>query len=94
VATRLEESELKDALAGTTWVIEGDSIVLDADFSDFVAGWAYAARVAEVAMDANHHPDILAHGWNKVRVTLSTHSVGGVTDLDVDLARKIDALQG
>ena len=49
-------------------------------------------RVAELAESANHHPDILVHGWNKVRLTLSTHSAGGLTDADFALARGIDAL--
>ena len=45
-----------------------------------------------MAEAANHHPDILVHGWNKVRLTLSTHSEGGVTDADLALAQQLDAL--
>ena len=44
------------------------------------------------AEEANHHPDILLHGWNKVRLTLSTHSEGGLTDADFALAARIDSL--
>ena len=50
----------------------------------------FVNRVAEVAEDENHHPDILVHGWNKVRLTLSTHPEGGLTDADHALARRID----
>jgi 4a-hydroxytetrahydrobiopterin dehydratase len=50
--------------------------------------------VAELAEAANHHPDILVHGWNNVRLTLSTHSEGGLTQNDLDLARGIDGLSG
>ena len=45
-------------------------------FADFAAAIAFVNRVAELAEAANHHPDILVHGWNKVRLTLSTHSAG------------------
>jgi len=48
--------------------------------------------VAEAAEVANHHPDILLHGWNKVRLTLSTHSQGGLTDADFQLAAQVDRL--
>ncbi len=51
---------------------------------------AYVSKVAALAEEANHHPDILVHGWNKVRLTLSTHSEGGLTDADHALARRID----
>ena len=47
---------------------------------------------AGAAEDANHHPDILVHGWNKVRLTLTTHSAGKLTDNDRRMAERIDAL--
>ena len=50
-------------------------------------------RVADHAEEANHHPDILVHGWNHVRLTLTTHSAGGLTDNDFQMAKKIDRLQ-
>jgi 4a-hydroxytetrahydrobiopterin dehydratase len=49
-------------------------------------------RVGELAEAAGHHPDILLHGWNKVRLTLSTHSQAGLTEGDFDLAGQIDGL--
>jgi 4a-hydroxytetrahydrobiopterin dehydratase len=70
----------------------GSSIVRDLQFSDFAAAIAFVDRVAEVAEAANHHPDILLHGWNNVRLTLSTHSQGGLTDADFELAGQIDRL--
>ncbi len=45
-------------------------------------------RVGALAEQANHHPDILLHGWNKVRLTLSTHSEDGLTEADFTLARR------
>ena len=74
------------------WREEGDSLVRDFEFSNFAAAMAFVNRVADVAEEANHHPDILVHGWNKVRLTLSTHSEGRVTENDHRLAKQIDAL--
>jgi 4a-hydroxytetrahydrobiopterin dehydratase len=71
---------------------DGESIARDLSFDDFGAAVAFVDRVAALAEDANHHPDILIHGWNKVRLTLSTHSEGGLTDADFALAREIDEL--
>jgi 4a-hydroxytetrahydrobiopterin dehydratase len=59
-------------------------------FADFAEAIRFVDRVAELAEAANHHPDILLHGWNKVRLTLSTHSQGGLTDADFDLAAQIN----
>jgi 4a-hydroxytetrahydrobiopterin dehydratase len=79
-------------LAGTNWRREGDAIVRDLQFADFAEAMAYVNRVAELAEEANHHPDILVHGWNRVRLTLTTHSAGGLTDNDFQMARRIDGL--
>jgi 4a-hydroxytetrahydrobiopterin dehydratase len=53
---------------------------------------AYVNRVADLAEEINHHPDILVHGWNRVRLTLTTHSAGSLTDNDYNMARRIDQL--
>ena len=74
------------------WRQEGEELTRDFEFGDFAGAMAFVNRVAEVAEEANHHPDILVHGWNKVRLTLSTHSEGRVTDNDHALAQKIDVL--
>jgi 4a-hydroxytetrahydrobiopterin dehydratase len=81
-----------DEPAGTDWRREGDAIVRDLEFADFAEAIAYVNRVADLAEEANHHPDILVHGWNKVRLTLTTHSEGGLTDNDFQMSRKIDGL--
>ncbi len=69
-----------------------DAIWREWKLADFAAAIAFVNRVAEVAEIANHHPDILVHGWNKVRLTLSTYSAGGLTDADFRLAAEIDRL--
>jgi 4a-hydroxytetrahydrobiopterin dehydratase len=71
---------------------EGSSIVRELHVADFAAAIAFVNRVAELAEAANHHPDILVHGWNNVRLTLSTHSEGGLTGADFKLAAQIDGL--
>jgi 4a-hydroxytetrahydrobiopterin dehydratase len=71
---------------------EAPRIERDFRFPDFAAAISFVDQVAERAEAADHHPDILVHGWNKVRLTLSTHSQGGLTDADFALAREIDAL--
>ena len=60
---------------------------------DFAEAIAFVNRVADLAERANHHPDVLLHGYNHVRLTLSTHSQGGLTDADFKLAGEIDRLQ-
>jgi 4a-hydroxytetrahydrobiopterin dehydratase len=74
------------------WREDEQALVRDLEFKDFAEAMAYVNRVAEVAEEANHHPDILIHGWNKVRLTLSTHSAGKITDADHAMAAKIDEL--
>jgi 4a-hydroxytetrahydrobiopterin dehydratase len=74
------------------WREEGTALVGDFEFEDFAGAMGFVNQVAEMAEAANHHPDILVHGWNKVRLTLSTHSEGKVTQADHDIAAGIDGL--
>ncbi|HWV85314.1 MAG TPA: 4a-hydroxytetrahydrobiopterin dehydratase [Capillimicrobium sp.] len=74
------------------WREDGDALVQDYEFADFAAAMLFVNKVAKVAEAMGHHPDILIHGWNKVRLTLSTHDQGRVTDVDRQLAEAIDEL--
>lgn len=74
------------------WREEDAALVRDFEFKDFAGAMAFVNEVAEAAEEAGHHPDILVHGYNKVRLTLSTHSEGGITDADHALAATIDDL--
>ena len=76
------------------WRQEDESLVRDYEFKDFAEAMAFVNRVADAAEEANHHPDILVHGWNKVRLTLTTHDSGGLTEKDHALARRIDGVSG
>ena len=78
-----------DALPG--WERRGDEIVKTFTHKDFAAAMAFVNRVADAAEAANHHPDIDIR-WNKVTLALSTHSQGGLTDSDLQLARRIESL--
>ena len=86
----LSEQQIDERLAGTEWARGGDSISRDVKLADFAAAIALVNQVAELAEERNHHPYLLVHGWNNVRLTLSTHSEGGVTDADIALAQALD----
>jgi 4a-hydroxytetrahydrobiopterin dehydratase len=73
------------------WAQDGDSITRTITRADFRAAMLFVGAVAYLAEEAQHHPDILIQ-WNKVTLTLSTHSAGGLTTNDFALARSIDAL--
>ena len=88
----LSDEEIESRLRGTGWTREGENIVRDWKLEDFAAAIAFVNRVADVAEAANHHPDILLHGWNKVRLSVTNHSAGGLTDADFELARQVDDL--
>ena len=88
----LGDEEVDARLRDGEWRREDDEIVRDFKFADFAEAMAFVNRVADAAEEANHHPDILVHGWNQVRLTLSTHSAGGLTGDDLEMARRIDAL--
>ncbi len=75
------------------WQRDGEALVRELKFDDFAQAMAYVNRVADLAEEVNHHPDILVHGWNHVRLTLTTHSAGALTDNDYQMARKIDQIQ-
>ena len=92
MADTLDSHAIDSAVEGTDWSRDGDAIVCDLEFDDFAAAMAHVNKAAEAAESADHHPDILVHGWNKVRLKLSTHSAGGVTQADVDMAKTLDAL--
>jgi 4a-hydroxytetrahydrobiopterin dehydratase len=88
----LSDRDIEARLAGSEWSRAGDTIVREWKLTDFAAAIAFVNRVAELAELANHHPDILVHGWNRVRLELSTHSAGGLTAADFALADEIDRL--
>jgi 4a-hydroxytetrahydrobiopterin dehydratase len=88
----LTEDALRSELTTVPdWAHVGDSIKRTVTREDFAAAMLYVGAIAYVAQEADHHPDILIQ-WNKVTLTLSTHSAGGLTARDFSLARTIDTL--
>jgi 4a-hydroxytetrahydrobiopterin dehydratase len=86
----LGEDEVKARLSGLDgWERKGDAIEKGFQFEDFSGSVDFVNRITPVANEMNHHPD-LAISWNTVTVTLSTHSEGGLTENDFELAQRID----
>lgn len=79
------------ALAEWRYVPEEKAITRSFGFRDFSEAFGFMARVALLAETAGHHPDWF-NSYNRVTIALSTHSAGGVTDNDIQLAWAIDAL--
>jgi 4a-hydroxytetrahydrobiopterin dehydratase len=88
----LTEPQIDEELATVpAWARAGDSITTVTERSDFRDALLYLGAVAYLAESASHHPDVTIQ-WNKVTLTLSTHSAGGLTAADFALARQISAL--
>src|SRR5579863_3023589 len=77
--------------AGVAWERHGDELVKTHQGKDFADSLAYVNAVGALAEEMDHHPDIDIR-WNTVTLRLTTHSEGGLTSLDLELARRIDAL--
>ncbi|HUB72292.1 MAG TPA: 4a-hydroxytetrahydrobiopterin dehydratase [Acidimicrobiales bacterium] len=90
----LDEGTVDAAVAaGLGWRREGKELVKVWSGKDFAASLAYVNAVGALAEEANHHPDIDIR-WGQVTLRLSTHSAGGLTQADIDLARRVDSLGG
>jgi 4a-hydroxytetrahydrobiopterin dehydratase len=73
------------------WDVAGGALHKDFKLDDFKGSVDFVNRLTPVAEEMNHHPD-LAISWNTVTVTITTHSEGGLTENDFELAKKIDTL--
>jgi 4a-hydroxytetrahydrobiopterin dehydratase len=92
--TPLVESELQQHLPDIPlWRLDGATLVREVAATNFAAAMGLINAVALLAEKMDHHPDIHLFGWNKVRFTLSTHDQGGITILDIRLAKQIDAIR-
>lgn len=89
---KLNTSQIAESMKTLdNWQLEGDEIHKQFEFEDFAAAMAFVNRVAEAAEAAEHHPDLDIR-YNKVLCALSTHSAGGLTQKDFELAAQIDGL--
>lgn len=88
----LSDEEIESGLSGLDgWSREGDAIAREFDRGDFVGSVRFVDAIVEPAEEMGHHPD-LEISWSTVKVTVTTHSEGGLTDADFELARRIDQL--
>jgi 4a-hydroxytetrahydrobiopterin dehydratase len=90
--TRLDEAALARLLDAGAWRREGNAIIRTFTLKGFKGAMAFANRVAEAANTANHHPDIHIENYRTVRIVLTTHATGGISDADIELARTIDGV--
>jgi len=88
----LSDDEIEANLAGLEWEREGNAITRGLERESFADAIAFVNAVADLAERFDHHPDILVHGYRRIRLTLTTHSAGGITERDFGLAAAIDAL--
>ena len=93
-AKKLTEAEVKSQLSSAKgWSLVNGKLRRAFECRDFVAAFGNMTRVALIAESMNHHPE-WSNVWNKVVVDLSTHDVGGISDLDFQLAAKINEVFG
>lgn len=91
--TGVERAKALRELSGWTEAKGRDAITKTFQFKSFNQAWSWMSRVALHAEKTDHHPE-WCNVYGRVEVTLSTHSAGGVTDLDVALAKKMDQYAG
>lgn len=88
----LEDSHVDSVIADSDWERVGSELLRQHTARDFADALAYVNVVGAMAEEANHHPDIDIR-WNKVTLRLSTHSAGGITAADLELAHRIDSIE-
>jgi len=89
---RLDDQQIEQKLGGLDgWQRSGDAISKRFELQDFKGSVDFVNRLLPEAEGMNHHPD-LEISWNKVTVTVTTHSEGGLTDNDFELAKRIDSV--
>jgi 4a-hydroxytetrahydrobiopterin dehydratase len=92
MADLLSDDEIESRLGGLAgWDRDGDAITKTFERGDFVGSVEFVKSLVEPAEGMNHHPD-LELSWDKVKVSITNHAAGGLTEADFELAGKIDAL--
>lgn len=89
--SRLNQDQINSNLSKLSgWSFESNSIHKQFQLKDFIEALSFVNAVGMESEKMDHHPDILMFAWNKVKITISTHSAGGVTEKDFSLAKKIE----
>jgi len=90
---KLESKDVQQRLAGLrAWTVVDGKLRKEFQFEDFVEAFGFMSSVALIAESMNHHPE-WSNVYNKVTIELNTHSAGGITGMDFDLAKRIDELE-
>ena len=90
--TKLIDAEISAQLDGISgWTVENEKLHKEFQFDSFVEAFGFMVRVALIAESMNHHPEWF-NVYNRVIVDLATHDAGGISALDFELAKKVDAL--
>ncbi len=90
---KLTEAQIQAGLQDLPgWQLKDGRVEKTFTFDTYADGVAFAVKAALAAEKADHHPDSLEIGWCKVKVAYVTHSAGGITQLDLDAAAKVDTL--
>lgn len=88
---KIGSKEAKKYLKGIKkWKLVGNKIERNFIFKNFQQAMKFVNRVADLAEREEHHPDILVYSWNKVKLVIYTHSIGGLSENDFALAAKIN----
>ena len=91
---KLEENVISEKLKSlTNWNYQNKQIEKEFEFKDFKSALSFVNKIGDEAEKMDHHPDIFLHSWNKVKISLSTHSAGGITENDFSLANKIESVK-
>jgi 4a-hydroxytetrahydrobiopterin dehydratase len=91
--SKLSDAEIQQKLSGLKgWGCEGDAITKEFVLTGFTEATQFIAKLAPPANAMDHHPDVQLYKYKRVKIILTTHSKGGITQNDFDLAGKIDAL--
>ncbi|MDO9408670.1 4a-hydroxytetrahydrobiopterin dehydratase [Patulibacter sp.] len=93
MADLIGDARLDTWLEARAWSRSGEALEREWSFADFAGALAFVNAVGGLAEAQGHHPDITLHDFNQVRLRLSTHSAGGVTENDLELAERVDELQ-
>jgi len=92
--TKLSDQEIKTGIAQLSggWAIVNAKLHKSFKFGNFVEAFGFITKVAIVAEKLDHHPELF-NVYNRVTIDLTTHDAGGISSLDLELAKRIDALQ-
>ncbi len=90
MAEEVDQTQCKNLLEGLDgWEVVNGELVKEFSFGSYLGGVEFAKRCGILAEEMNHHPDLLIR-WRKVRVSIVTHSAGGLTELDFEYAGKVE----